>query len=169
MGGERIQGEGKQENFYKSTKMIQVNTTTGLVKAVIDKESVIEIEGNLVTGIVKIKATGEVAWVIAIGAIGIAAALLIGSGGSAAVIATTTATAAIAVIGYKATVIALEFVAAVAFNAIQWHLVSSQQDLAREIVKLATGQSVLLSPLYSLRDDYELQDMISNRITLVRK
>jgi hypothetical protein len=151
--------------------MTQVNTISDLAKAIVDKESEIVIEGDLSKGIVKIKATGDVAWVVAIGAIGIAAALVIGSGGSAAVIAATTATAAIAVIGYKATVIALEFVTTVALNAVHWGLISSQTDLPMEIAKLPTGQSIFLKPLYSLRDDYELKDLnfISNRIKLERK
>ncbi|MGB7249898.1 MAG: hypothetical protein WBC73_13250, partial [Phormidesmis sp.] len=73
--------------------MTLVNSATELVGAVVHRESKIEISGDIGKGIVSIKATGDVSWVIAIGAIGAGAALFIGSGGSAALIAGTAAVA----------------------------------------------------------------------------
>jgi hypothetical protein len=46
-----------------------------LGKALKEKEDTIEITGDLAKKVIKIKATGKVAWVIAIGAIGVAVLL----------------------------------------------------------------------------------------------
>jgi hypothetical protein len=150
---------------------MSVQTITDLVEAVVQKQSTIEITGDLSKGIIKIKATGDVAWVIAIGALAATAALIIGSGGSAAVIAATTAGAAIAVLGYRAAMMAIEMIVATAYCAVALHLVMSQGDLVVEVAKLATGQSVLLKPLNSLRDDYTIDTIksVMGKITLRRK
>lgn len=51
---------------------MKVKTEEELAKAVNNNENYIEIEGDLSEKIIKIKATGNVAWAIAIGSIGVA-------------------------------------------------------------------------------------------------
>ena len=51
---------------------MKVTTAAELGEALKDKEEYIEIEGDLVNKTIRIRATGKVAWAIAIAAIGIA-------------------------------------------------------------------------------------------------
>jgi len=65
-----------------------IKTEKELGEALKNGESTIEIEGDLSKKVIRIKATGKVAWVIAIGAIGLAVAATIAaapSGGSSLV------------------------------------------------------------------------------------
>ena len=51
---------------------VSVNDSKGLGKALKDNEGEIIIEGDLKNKVLRIKATGKVAWAVAIGAIGVA-------------------------------------------------------------------------------------------------
>lgn len=62
-------------------------------------QDTIEIEGDLRNKVLKIKATGTVAWTVAIGAIGIAVALLLTTGGTAAPVSGVVGIGAISVLG----------------------------------------------------------------------
>lgn len=55
-----------------------------LGEALKSNQDTIEIEGDLAKKVVRIKATGTVAWAVAIGAIGVAVAMTLGTGGAAA-------------------------------------------------------------------------------------
>ncbi|MDG5853126.1 hypothetical protein [Clostridium beijerinckii] len=79
-----------------------VRDSKGLGEALKNSESEIIIEGDLKNKVVRIKAKGAVAWVIAIGAIGIAvAATLVApiTGGTSEVASLAAAPAAISVLG----------------------------------------------------------------------
>ena len=87
--------------------MAVVHNVKDLVNAILNGEIQIEIKGPIKNVVIKIKATGVVAWGVAIGAIGIAAAAVIASpatggvsgvvGGTAALGVTSIATAAIGI------------------------------------------------------------------------
>ena len=59
----------------------------------------IEIEGDLVKKVLKIKATGKVAWAIAIGGIGVAVAVLVSTGGAGAPASGLIGGSAVAILG----------------------------------------------------------------------
>ena len=70
------------------------------------EQNTIEIEGDLAAKVIRIKATGTVAWAIAIGAIGFAFYSVMAApatGGGSVVPAGVTATAAVSVLGVSAT------------------------------------------------------------------
>ncbi|EDO8526933.1 hypothetical protein GTH14_04250 [Campylobacter jejuni] len=56
---------------------MQVKKEEELAKAINDNKNYMEIEGDLANNIFKIKATGNVTWVIALGSIGLAAVAII--------------------------------------------------------------------------------------------
>lgn len=79
-----------------------VRDNKGLGKAVKNNEDTIEIEGDLSKKVIKIKATGKVAWAVSIGAIGIAVAAALATpatGGTSAVVGVVAAPAAVTVLG----------------------------------------------------------------------
>jgi hypothetical protein len=89
-------------------------TIEEIIKALNGKEDCIVIEGDKANDVYRIIATGNVAWAIAIGAIGLSAALIfitVGSGGAAAPVTVPVevaskmfiAPAAVAVVGWSAT------------------------------------------------------------------
>lgn len=91
-----------------------MTTLDEVVRAVDNKEDCIIIEGDKANDVYRIIATGNVAWAIAIGAIGLSAALIfitVGSGGAAAPVTVPVevaskaiiAPAAIATLGLSAT------------------------------------------------------------------
>ena len=63
---------------------MRVKTEEELAEAIENGEDTIEIEGDLKEKTLKIKATGKVAWVVAISAIGIAVTIVITTGGAGA-------------------------------------------------------------------------------------
>lgn len=92
----------------------KVNTEKDLGEALKSGEEFIEIEGDLARKTIRIRATGKVAWVLALGSIGIAAFsayATIGSAGAAAPAGTVAfavaAPAAISVLGMSATISAV--------------------------------------------------------------
>lgn len=127
--------------------MSTVTSAAELGKSVNNGEDEIIIEGDLGKKIIRIKATGKVAWAIAFGAIGVALVVAIGGAvaGPAApafeAIAITTAGGAVAVIGLPATVAALSMAFAVKNKKV----------------------------LNSLRDDYIIASKTNNRVILRRK
>ena len=81
---------------------VSVNDSKGLGKALKDNEGEIIIEGDLKNKVLRIKATGKVAWAIAIGAIGFAVAAAIAApatGGTSGIAASLVAPAAVPVLG----------------------------------------------------------------------
>ena len=78
---------------------MSITTEKELGEALKNDQDTIEIEGDLTTKVLKIKATGKVAWAVAIGAIGIAVAITLGSGGTAAPAAGIVGIGAVSVLG----------------------------------------------------------------------
>lgn len=96
--------------------MTTVDNAQELGKAIKNGQDEITIEGSLKDQIIKIKATGKVAWVVALGAIGVAvvaimtmpAAAPTGAGFIAdGAIVASTASAAVAVLGLTTTIAAV--------------------------------------------------------------
>ncbi|CAN7451388.1 hypothetical protein LJR099_003027 [Variovorax paradoxus] len=92
----------------------KVDNEKDLGEALKSGEDFIEIEGDLARKTIRIRATGKVAWMLAVGSLGIAAVAAyatVGTGGAAAPVATAAfaaaAPAAIGVLGLSATVSAL--------------------------------------------------------------
>ncbi|GKV90438.1 MULTISPECIES: hypothetical protein [Pectobacterium] len=96
--------------------MAAITTEKELAKALKEEKDTITIEGDLAKKTIKIKATGKIAWAIALAAIGIAvgsaiatagtggaaapvtgATALLGAGGAVGVLGATTTTSAIAI------------------------------------------------------------------------
>lgn len=90
--------------------MPKVKTAEELGEALKNGESTIEIEGDLAKKTVKIRATGKVAWAIALGAIGIAvgaAYATIPTGGTSTAVGVVAAPAAVGILGISATAAAI--------------------------------------------------------------
>ncbi|WP_368577380.1 hypothetical protein [Acinetobacter pittii] len=129
-----------------------VHTEEELAKAIKNNSDTIEIHGDLARKTIKIKATGNVAWAVAFGAIGVAMASIffaVGSGGSTVPITTATmgitAPAAVTILGVGTTItVGSLFVAAGSINT----------------AKLLFGK---------LRKDYEIKDKRDNFIVLKKK
>lgn len=73
-----------------------------LAKALKNNEETIEIEGDLATKVIKIKATGSVAWAVAVGAIAVAVTVVVMSGGTGAPASGVIGVAAVSVLGLPA-------------------------------------------------------------------
>lgn len=85
---------------------MKVTNEKELAKAIENNENIIEIEGDLSKKILKIKATGKVAWAIAFCAIAASVALVIssiGTGGISSVGIVATAPTAVGILGVGAT------------------------------------------------------------------
>ncbi|MBQ9336755.1 MAG: hypothetical protein IJS14_05605 [Lentisphaeria bacterium] len=93
-----------------------VRTEKELGEALKEEKSEIEIEGDLARKVIRIKATGKVAWAIAIGAIGVAVVAVLTSpatGGAHGVIGVgLTAPVAVGVLGVSATTAAVSIAVA---------------------------------------------------------
>ena len=76
-----------------------LSTESELGKALKNGDETLEIEGDLAKKVLRIKATGKVAWVVAIGALGVAVVAVISTGGTAAPVASVGIAPAIAVLG----------------------------------------------------------------------
>lgn len=83
--------------------MSVVRTEKELGEALKRGDDKIEIEGNLVNKTVRIRATGKLAWFVAIGALGIAVVSFFGTGGVGGVVSAGVAPAAVGVLGGAAT------------------------------------------------------------------
>jgi hypothetical protein len=80
---------------------VAIQTEKELGEALKNDQDTIEIEGDLQKKVLKIKATGKVAWAIAIGAIGIAVVVALGSGGAAAPASGVVGIGAVSVLGFS--------------------------------------------------------------------
>ena len=89
---------------------VSVNDSKGLGKALKDNEGEIIIEGDLKNKVLRIKATGKVAWAVAIGAIGVAVVSAIAApatGGTSGIASFLVAPAAVSVLGGATTTAAI--------------------------------------------------------------
>jgi hypothetical protein len=90
--------------------MTTVRTEKEFADALNNDAETIEIEGDLANKIIKIRATGKVAWLVAFGAIGIAVMAMMlapASGGGAGVVGIAAAPVAIGILGASATAAAV--------------------------------------------------------------
>ena len=91
---------------------MRVRTEEELAKAIENGEDTIEIEGDLKEKTLKIKATGKVAWVVAIGAIGIAVTIVITTGGAGTPASGIIGVGAVSVLGLPAAITAVSIAVA---------------------------------------------------------
>ena len=95
--------------------MARVTTEDELAKAVERGDSTIIIEGDLKQKVIRIKATGRVAWVVAFAAILLAAGAawaMLPSGGTSGAVSLVTGGAAVAVLGAGSAMCAVRLVIA---------------------------------------------------------
>lgn len=109
-----------------------ISTEKELGEALKNNQDSIEIVGDLSRKVLKIKATGKVAWAIAIGAIGIAIILTVGSGGTAAPAAGFVSVGAVSVLGVSAATSAVAIAIAAggvgALNSLRQYKIVSKSD-----------------------------------------
>ena len=79
-----------------------ITTEKELGEALKNGQDTIEIEGDLSNKVFRIKSTGKVAWVVAIGAIGISVALIVSTGGLGAPASAALSLGAVSVLGVPA-------------------------------------------------------------------
>jgi hypothetical protein len=111
---------------------MSISTEKELGDALKNNQDSIEIEGDLSKKVIRIKATGTVAWAVAIGAIGIAVVLTVGSGGTAAPAAGLVGFGAVSVLGVSAATSAVAIAVAAggvgALNSLRKYKIVSQSD-----------------------------------------
>lgn len=109
-----------------------ISTEKELGEALKRNQDSIEIEGDLSRKVLKIKATGKVAWLVAIGAIGIAVVITVGSGGTAAPAAGFVGLGAVSVLGISAATSAVAIAIAAggvsALNSLRQYKIVSESD-----------------------------------------
>ncbi len=89
-----------------------IDNEKALGKALKEKQEFIEIKGDLRRQVLKIKATGKIAWAIAIGGIGIAVTLILVSGGTATPASALVGVGSVSVLGLPATISAVSIAVA---------------------------------------------------------
>lgn len=121
--------------LLKGDLLMRVHTAEDLGKAVKNEEDTIEIEGDLVKKTLRIKATGKVAWAIAIGAIGVAVAALVlapATSGGTVVVEAFAAPAAVGVLGLPTTLAAISIAVAgggvAVLNKLRHYKIVEQSD-----------------------------------------
>lgn len=132
--------------------MVKVTTEKELQAAIKSEEPSIEIEGDLANKTFKIHATGNVAWLVAAGALVIAAGaafVTLGTGGTAspatAPVAGITAAGATAVLGVGAT------------------------GSAISVIVASGGVAAGMATLKALRSKYKITDKSEGRLILKRR
>lgn len=118
--------------------MTAVKTEKELAKAIKNREDTIEIEGNLAKKTIRLRATGNVAWAIAISAIGVtvyAAIVAVPSGGTSGVVSLAAAPAAIGILGGAATYSAITIAIAAGGVGVLTSL-RSYEEISRGVEKL---------------------------------
>ncbi|WP_332408392.1 hypothetical protein [Vibrio metschnikovii] len=109
-----------------------ISNEADLGEALKREQDTIEIEGDLKNKVLKIKATGKVAWAVAIGAIGIAVAVLIASGGTGAPVSGIIGGGAVAVLGLPTAISAISIAVAAggvgALNSLRSYEIADQSN-----------------------------------------
>ena len=107
-----------------------IQTEKELGEALKNNQDTIEIEGDLQKKVLKIKATGKVAWAIALGAIGIAVIVALGTGGTATPASGVVGLGAVAVLGLSTAMSAIGIAIAAggvgALNSLRRYKITSQ-------------------------------------------
>lgn len=109
-----------------------ISSEADLGKALKNKQDIIEIEGDLKNKVIRIRATGKVAWMIAIGAIGVAVTLLVSTGGTGAPVSGIVGGGAVLALGLPATISAVSIALAAggvgALNSLRGYKVAEQTN-----------------------------------------
>lgn len=139
-----------------------MTTLDEVVRAVDNKEDCIVIEGDKANDVYRIIATGNVAWAIAIGAIGLSAALIfitVGSGGAAAPVTVPVEVAS------------KMFIAPVAIATLGWGATSTAIAICFAAGGVAAGKAIL----NAVRNNYKIAEKVEDKdgkvikLTLKRK
>ena len=137
-------------------------TTEEFVKQLNNKEDYIILEGDRANDVYRIIATGNVAWAIAIGAIGLSAALIfitVGSGGAAAPVTVPVEVASKTII------------APVAIATLGWGATSTAIAICFAAGGVAAGKAIL----NAVRNNYKIAEKVEDKdgkvikLTLKRK
>lgn len=124
-------------------------TTEEFVKQLNSKEDYIILEGDRANDVYRIIATGNVAWAIAIGAIGLSAALIfitVGSGGAAAPVTVPVEVAS------------KMFIAPAAIATLGWGATSTAIAICFAAGGVAAGKAIL----NSVRNNYKIAEKVEN-------
>ncbi|MDC5842514.1 hypothetical protein OPW33_24615 [Vibrio europaeus] len=109
-----------------------ISNEADLGEALKSEQDTIEIEGDLKNKVLKIKATGKVAWAVAIGAIGIAVTMLIATGGTGAPASGIIGGGAVAVLGLPTAISAISIAVAAggvgALNSLRSYEIADQSN-----------------------------------------
>lgn len=109
-----------------------ISSEADLGEALKNEQDTIEIEGSLKEKVLRIKATGKVAWAVALAAIAIAVAVLIASGGTGAPASGLIGGGAVAVLGLPTAISAVSIAVAAggvgALNSLRSYKVISEGD-----------------------------------------
>lgn len=133
-----------------------MTTLDEVVRAVDNKEDCIIIEGDKANDVYRIIATGNVAWAIAIGAIGLSAALIfitVGSGGTAAPVTVPVEVASKTII------------APVAIATLGWGATSTAIAICFAAGGVAAGKAIL----NAVRNNYKIAEKVENEDGKVTK
>ena len=133
-----------------------MTTLDEVVRAVDNKEDCIVIEGDKANDVYRIIATGNVAWAIAIGAIGLSAALIfitVGSGGAAAPVTVPVEVASKTII------------APVAIATLGWGATSTAIAICFAAGGVAAGKAIL----NAVRNNYKIAEKVENEDGKVTK
>ena len=125
-------------------------TIEELIKALNGKEDCIIIEGDKANDVYRIIATGNVAWAIAIGAIGLSAALIfitVGNGGTAAPVTVPVEVAS------------KMFIAPAAIATLGWGATSTAIAICFAAGGVAAGKAIL----NSVRNNYKITEKVEDK------
>lgn len=125
-------------------------TIEEIIKALNSKEDCIIIEGDKANDVYRIIATGNVAWAIAIGAIGLSAALIfitVGSGGAAAPVTVPVEVAS------------KMFIAPAAIATLGWGATSTAIAICFAAGGVAAGKAIL----NSVRNNYKITEKVEDK------
>lgn len=125
-------------------------TIEEIIKALNGKEDCIIIEGDKANDVYRIIATGNVAWAIAIGAIGLSAALIfitVGSGGAAAPVTVPVEVAS------------KMFIAPAAIATLGWGATSTAIAICFAAGGVAAGKAIL----NSVRNNYKITEKVEDK------
>lgn len=133
-----------------------MTTLDEVVRAVDSKEDYIVIEGDKANDVYRIVVAGNVAWAIAIGAIGLSAALIfitVGSGGAAAPVTVPVEVAS------------KMFIAPAAIATLGWGATSTAIAICFAAGGVAAGKAIL----NAVRNNYKIAEKVENKDGKVTK
>ncbi|HYQ22748.1 hypothetical protein [Stenotrophomonas sp.] len=115
-----------------------VSNEKDLGEALKNENETIEIEGDLARKVIRIKATGKVAWAIALGAIAVAVIVALGTGGTATPASAVVGVGAVSILGVSTATSAVAI-------AIAAGSVGALNSLRRYRITSNTGGRLVLS------------------------